>query len=220
MATVLDFTILSSLSIIFVFIAVFIGAWALMMMVNPFSFKDDAKKKTYSVMAFALAFLVIMSPPVLSIIVFSVPWFALLLIVAFFLLFFAKVVGPKGVPDDLSKQSVVYGFMIFFTVVIILFGLANSFGQVLLEEQPGYGADADRIRGDVRPVDTFSPTDEAEMPGTFDPDSPPPVNQRPAGAIAQDDIASNIVLTLFHPRILGMLFMMLLATITMLLIAK
>lgn len=219
MATVLDFSVLSSLSIVFVFVAIFVGAWGLLMMLNPFNF-DEKKKNVYSVLAFALAFIFILSRPVVSVISFSIPWFAVLVIITFFMLFFTKMIDPGFDTAALPKEPVVYGFLIAFTVIIVLFGMAATFGQDLLEAQPGV-SDADVIRGETRPTDTFVPVDEdpavvAERQITT---GGIPVN----GAVtptASSNIGSNIILTLFHPKILGMLFMMVLATMTILLIGR
>ena len=213
MATVLDFSILSNLSVIFIFIAVFIGGWGLLSMIDIFGFKDEGRKKIYAVLAFALAFLVILSRPVLGLVAFSIPWFSVILFVAFFMLFFAKMFDPGLDTASLIKDTRVYGFLIFFVGVVVLFALGGVFGQALLEQSTGV-SDADRITGVTTPVDSFVPADEFvdQAPRSIEGSVTPPA--------ASNSFAANIVLTLFHPKILGMLFMMLLGTITILLLAR
>lgn len=206
MATVLDISILSNLSVIFIFIAIFVMGWGLLYFINPFQFKDENKKKVYSVLSFAISFLVILSPGVLGLMVFAIPWLTVILLAAFFLLFFARMFNPELSGENLIKMPVVYGFMIFFAALIFLFGLGGIFGQSLLETQPGVDNG-----GFTTPEDTFVPVDQTGG-GTLSPGN--------TGAPASNDFGANIILTLFHPNILGMLFMMLLGTVTILLIAR
>ncbi len=207
MATVLDISILNNLSIVFVFVAVFTAGWGLLYFVNPFGFKDDNKKKVYSVLAFALTFIVILSPTVLGLIVFSIPWLTMVLMVAFFLLFFAKMFDTGLATDKLIRMPVVYGFLIFFVAVIVLFGLGGTFGQTLLETQPGVADQVDAANGQTTPTDTFIPAGE--------------VRPAPSQPLTQEsDFGTNLILTLFHPNILGMLFLMVLGTVTILLLAR
>lgn len=210
MATVLDISILSNLSIIFVFIAVFVAGWGLLYFVNPFGFKDENKKKVYSVLAFALAFIVILSPAVLGLMVFSIPWLTIILMGAFFLLFFAKMFDPNLPTKDLIGKPVVLGFLIFFTALVFLFGMGGIFGQALLETQPGVAEEVDRATGQNGPTDSFVPVHEMRPSNGGTPRTP----------TQSEDFGANLILTLFHPNILGMLFMLLLATITILLLAR
>ncbi len=210
MATVLDISILSNLSIIFAFIAIFTAGWGLLYLVNPFGFKDDNKKKVYSVLAFALAFIVILSPIALGLIIFSIPWLTVILMAAFFLLFFARIFNPNMETGKLIEKPVVYGFLIFFTAIVFLFGLGGIFGQDLLETQPGVSDQVDQATGQTVPADSFVPVGEIR----------PAPNGGGQGAPVSNDFGSNLILTLFHPNILGMLFMLMLGTITILLIGR
>lgn len=220
MAAVLDFGILTNFSVIFIFLAVFITSWGLLLKIDFFKLGGDGKR-LYSVMAFAIAFLVILSPGVVELLAFTIPWFTILIFIAFFMLFFAMIFDANLDTGWLINQGSVYGFLITFVVIILLFGLAGVFGQDLLETQPGVGAgelsDADRIRGESVPADEFIPADqvsESELQGQVG------VSNVGGRAPAERDIGSEIILTLFHPSILGMLFVLVLATVTMLLIAR
>ncbi len=209
MATVLDFSILGSLSVVFVFLAVFIGAWGLLSTTDMLGLKD--KKSVYAVLALAIAFLVVLSQNVLNLVAFTMPWFAVLTFVGFFMLFFAKMFNPNLNGAELIRKSEVHGFLIFFTAIIVIFGLANSFGQQLLEKQPGVTT-ADQISGNTMPTNTFVPVNQSSATNAS--------NTASTTAPSTGNIGSNIVLTIFNPKILGMLFMMLLGTVTILLIAR
>lgn len=214
MATVLDFSILGSLSIIFVFIAVFVAGWGLLYLVNPFQFKDDNKKKVYAILAFALSFIVILNQGVLTMIKFSIPWLSIILMIGFFMLFFTRMFDPSFKADELIKKAPVWGFLIAFTAIAFMFGFGQAFGQDLLEEQPGLASDADLIEGDTTPTDTFVPADE------FTDAEPLRTDGSVGNGPGSGSYTRNLTLTFFHPRILGMFFMMVLATITILLIAR
>lgn len=181
-------------------------------MIDPFK-TGDKNKSIYALLAFALSFLVMLSPSFLAMFRFAIPWFSLLILVGFFMLFFFSMFSDNYDLGWLGKQPVVYGFVIFFVAIIIIFAFANAFGQDLLEAQPGV-TDADRIQGDTRPVDEFVPAEDFDSLETGRTgDTAVPTTQA-------NDLGSNIVLTLFHPKILGTLFMLLLATITILLIGR
>jgi hypothetical protein len=217
-STVLDFGILTNFSFIFIFLAVFLAGWGLLLKIDFFKLGNEGRK-LYSVMAFALSFIVILSPGVVELLAFMIPWLTIVLFIAFFMLFFAMVFNPDLDTAWLIGQGPVYGFLITFVVIILLFGLSGVFGQDLLEAQPGVGgvSDADLIRGEALPADEFVPVGDA-------PTSPleGQVGASNAGGHApqERDIGSEIILTLFHPSILGMFFVLLLATVTMLLIAR
>ena len=220
MTTVLDFGILTNFSFIFIFLAVFLVGWGLLLKVDFFKLGAEGRR-IYSVIAFALAFIVILSPGIVELLSFMIPWLTVILFITFFMLFFAMIFDQNLDTQWLINQGTVYGFLITFVVIILLFGLSGVFGQQLLEAQPGVGggelSDADRVRAEGMPADQFVPAEQA-------PSSPleGQVGASNAGGHApeQRDIGSEIILTLFHPNILGMLFVLILATVTMLLIAR
>lgn len=216
MATVLDFSILTNFSVVFIFLTVFLAGWGMFLKTDFFNLGEKGKR-IYSVMAFALAFLVVLSPTVVEIFAFAIPWLTVLLFLAFFMLFFVLMFNPDFDTGWLIEQGTTYGFLITFVVIIMLFAFANSFGQDLLETQPGVGEDIDRIQGESLPADSFV-AEEDVQPGELETQNG--VSNAGSGAPVQRDIGSNIVLTLFHPKVLGMFFVMVLATVTMLLIAR
>lgn len=216
MATVLDFGILTNFSGVFIFLLIFLGVWALFIKIDFFNM-GEAGRRIYSIMAFAIAFLVILSPGAVELFAFAIPWFAILLFIAFFMLFFSMMFNPDLDTGWLINQGVVYGFLITFVVIIMLFAFAAVFGQTLLETQPGVeNGGTSEFSSDGLPADSFVPEDEvppSELEGQVG------VSNAASGSTDRN-IGEEIILTLFHPNILGMLFVLVLAAVTMLLIAK
>jgi hypothetical protein len=177
MATI-DISILSSVSTVIVFMLVFVGSWGMMMLVDPFK---DKGRSFYGIMAFLLAVLIVLSRKAVNVILIATPWLMILGLLGFFFLFFAKMFdGDVKIP--IGKASV-WGWVVFFVAIIFLFAIGNSFGQDLLSAQaPGQT--------------TTTETTVVLEDGTV-------VNS--GSAVASDDFGRNLTLTLFHPKILGVL---------------
>lgn len=190
MAAVLDISILNSFTIVFIFLLVFIGVWGVMTWVDPFKGKGSS---IYGLIAFLLAVLVALSRNVVSFILTATPWVLVLGLVAFFFIFFAKMFGV-GDASIASAFGGHIGWFIFFIALIILFSLGAAFGPGLLSAS----------------VPTSTPTD-ANATGGID---------GTTGSTASGDFGTNLVFTLFHPKIIGVLFLCILGTLTILLVAK
>jgi hypothetical protein len=175
----------------------FVGGWGMLMLVDPFKEKG---RSFYGILSFLLAVMVVLSRKAVSVILVATPWLMLLILIAFFFLFFAKMLGGPGVQIPIGEGKV-YGWLIFFVAVIILFAIGNSFGQDLLNaqvpEQPA----------------TISPVPVIAENGTVIGTATPQFD-----TVASNDFGKNLTLTLFHPKILGILFLFLLGTLTILLL--
>lgn len=212
MATVIDISILNSVTTIIVFMLVFVGGWGLMTFVDPF--KGSQKGASfYGLLAFLAAVLVVLSRKTVGVILIATPWLILLLFIAFFFIFFAKVFGTSDVSLTSAFVGPVKGWLIFFVAIILLFAIGNSFGQDLLEQQ---------VPGQAPPVQTGIPegsTINADGSVTLPDGTTVPAGQTiPSTGVATDDFGSNLIFTLFHPKILGVLFLFLMGTLTILLL--
>jgi len=185
MAAVLDISILSSVTSVFIFLLVFIGGWGVMTLADPFK---DKGKSFYGIISFLIAILVVLSKGVTGVILFATPWLVVLGLVAFFFLFFAKMfMVSEG--DITSAMKGSFGWFIFFIALIMVFAIGTSLGPSLTKAQfPNQGT----------------------TNGTVTPGAP--------GSTATADFGSNLLFTLFNPKIVGVLFMFLLGTLTILLI--
>ena len=186
MATFLDISILGNFVTIFTFLLVFVIVFGMLELFKAFG---DGHKGLHAIIAIAIAFIVIFSKGVVAVIQTFTPWFTILIIVIFFILFAIRMFGAtdKDIRDELMKDSTITTWVIIFTVVIILFSLGSGFGQDSLDQ-------------------TATPTQgvasvNATVPGT---------------STATSSFNQNLYNTLFHPKVLGMLLVMLLAVMAML----
>jgi len=193
MAT-LDISILNSVSTVIVFMLVFVGTWGMLSLIDPF--KDKARS-FYGIIAFLAAILVVLSTKTVNVILMATPWLMLLGMIAFFFLFFARLFGGNDIQIPIGEPRV-YGWVIFFVAIVLLFAIGNSFGQDLLSAQaPG-------VAPTTEPVVLENGT-VIEGPGAY-------------SAVASNDFGRNLTLTLFHPKILGILFLFILGTLAILLL--
>ncbi|MGV8150619.1 MAG: hypothetical protein ACP5NV_02725 [Candidatus Woesearchaeota archaeon] len=186
MATFLDVSILGNFVTIFTFLLVFVIVFGMLELFKAFG---EGHKGLHSIIAIAIAFIVIFSKGVVSVIQTFTPWFTILILVIFFILFAVRMFGAtdKDIRDELLKDSTVTTWIIIFTVVILLFSLGSGFGQDSL--------------------------DRTTTPGQ----SVASVNETVSGtSTATSSFNQNLYNTLFHPKVLGMLLVMLLAVMAML----
>ena len=141
-----------------------------------------------------VAVLVALSDKASQFIAFSTPWFVVLFFVVIFAVIGFKTLGVSdstilGVFREFRGIPWLIGFV---AVIIAVIGLGQVMGQDLLEQQPGYGAEAPN--------------------GT--------AGQAQVGTTGSDDFQSNFVRTLFHPTILSFILLGLIAAFTVLFMAS
>jgi hypothetical protein len=210
MATVIDISILNSVTIIIVFMLIFVGGWGMLSWVDPFK---DKGKSFYGLLAFLLAVLVVLSRKTVSVILVATPWLILLLLIAFFFIFFAKVFGTSDSTITWAFNNKALGWVIFFVALILVFAIGNSFGQDLLASSvPGQPVPTTLPEGSVVNADgsVILPDGSIVVPDE--------TGAVPGGSVATGNFGTNLVATLFHPKILGVLFLFLLGTLTILLL--
>jgi hypothetical protein len=192
MATVLDVSILNSFTLVIVFLLVFVGGWGMLNLTNPF--KQEKGKSFYGLLAFLVAVVVVLSKKIVSIILFSTPWLVIIGLVAFFFIFTAKMFNVGDDALDWAFKHKVVGWVIFFVALILVFALGHALGPGLLSlNTPGQGiADG---------------TTDGTTDGTVG-----------TGGTATGDFGTNLTFTLFHPKIIAVMFMFLLGTLTVLLL--
>ncbi len=188
MATFLDISILGNFISIFTFLLVFVIVYG---MLELFKMFGDGHRGLHAIIALAVAFIVIFSKGVVAVIQTFTPWFVILILVIFFILFAVRMFGAtdKDIRDELTSGTTITTWIIIFTVVILLFSLGAGFGQDSLTQGPG---------GKVTQSNTT-------INATGDP-----------GSTATTNFNQNLYNTLFHPKVLGLILIMLLAIIAML----
>lgn len=217
MASILDAGLVGLFSAIFVFLLVYTVVWGALTWRKPLG--DN--KGAYAMIALAVAFIMAAAPPARAFITFVAPWYVALALVIFFVLFITLLFGLSPEKDfpSIIKHNVAKGWIIILGVVIAVAGMAFTFGQGLLGGTPGAVPDAGYvppggvqvIGGNGAPYQepgTIAPTPG----GGYYPASPYPAAGTP-GSTATPDFATNLINTLIHPKVLGLLITMFIAAI-------
>lgn len=214
MASILDAGLVSIFSGIFVFLLVFALSWAALTKLKMFG---DAKN-AYAIIAFTFAFLMAIAPPARNFVLFIAPWYVALAIVLFFMLFIVGLFGLSAEKDfpKIIKETRVWIWIVIISIVIFLAGLAFSFGQTALEAGTG-------VQGPVQVVQADGTLGPIQNPGTpyqdpyivatgpFNPNSGMQPGQ--PGATATNDFAKNLINTILHPKVLGLMITFFIAAI-------
>jgi len=191
MATFLDISILGNFVSIFTFLLVFVIFYGMLELFNIFG---SGHKGLHAIIALAVSFVVIFSKGVVAVIQTFTPWFTILILIIFFILFAVRMFGAtdKDIRDELTSGSTITTWIIIFTVVILLFSLGAGFGQDSLAQgqSSGISATQSNSSGNASIVES--------------------------GSTATTSYNQNLYNTLFHPKVLGLILVMLLAVIAML----
>ena len=192
MATFLDIGILENFSIIFVFILVFIVLYGLLEYTKPMG---GDRRGLHAWIALALALIVIVIKPALFMINFMTPWFVVLFIFIFFGLLAARMFGAS----EKDSASLIHNrgartFIIAVSAIILIVGISFTFGQGMLEK--GAGVDGPVDNGDVDIVGG-----EQESTQT-------------------NDFSQNVVNTIFHPKVLGLVLILLIGMFALLFLTR
>lgn len=237
MATFLDITLMSSMKVIFIFLLVYVVVWGLLSWIRPFG--QGVPTGPYAIIGLVAAFLSVISGTVRYLIEYVTPWFLFLVIFLFFLLFIIRMfnVSEENLFGIISTPSV-YIMIIVIVVVIMLFGLGSAFGQKSLEATqgasggkvqyypPGYNTGDPEIGeagsgsgGVLQPVGQVAPLEpgaDLNNPGMY---GGQPQPGQP-GATATSSFSLNLVNTLFHPKVMAIIAMLLIGTVTVWLMAR
>jgi hypothetical protein len=185
MAVFLDISIIKSFSAIFTFILVFVIVYGLLGMFKPLG---DKKQGLYALMAAILGFMVAISDGVTAVLQTFTPWFTILILIIFFVLFAVKLFGvsDSDITAAFKKKSSILTWLLILTFIIIMFSLGAGFGQKTLEQGQHNGTTVSVSTGnETTPTDT----------GSF---------------------SQNLYNTLYHPKILGLILVMLIVVFAML----
>jgi hypothetical protein len=208
MATI-DISLLGAISPIVVFLLFFVGGWGVLVTVNPFKGKGS---NFYGLLAFLLAIIMVLTPVTTKVVMSATPWLILLIMIGFFLIFYAMMFGVK---EDSIRNIMLgtgKGWLITLVVIVMLFALGGALGPGLTK---------------------LSVPDQASPSAGVDPNEPvfdANGNIVPAGSVgagttttgqagtATGDFGTNLVFTLFNPKVLGLLFLFILGTLTVIML--
>jgi len=146
------------------------------------------KRGSHAMIAVIVALLVSMSSGVTSVIQTFTPWFTMLIIVIFFILFAVRMFGvsTETITGAFMKKDAILTWILILTAVILLFSLGSGFGQKALEQGQTNGTTVSVSTGNVtEPTNT-------------------------------NDFSQNLYNTLYHPKVLGLILIMLVVVLAML----
>lgn len=132
MATVLDISLLQNFSFIFPFIFI----WALVFAVLQ---KTQATGKSVgidAIIATVVAFMSILSPEIIQMINFMIPWFAIAIIFFILLLLLFRLFGAeeKHIFEALKSDKSIIWVLLGIGLVIVFAAFGNVFGQSFTEQ--------------------------------------------------------------------------------------
>lgn len=205
MATFLDIGILEHFGKIFVVLIVFLIVFGLLETVKVF----PGKKGLNGLIALIIGLMFLVSNVATNMVKTMVPWFIVGILFIFFVLFMIRMWGLGDA--DIKKligDSQVYPWLIIIMIVIFLGVLATVFGQSLLEK--GQGTTNTMVvdaNGTYVSVDTGSSV--SALPGPGEP-----------GSTTTSNFSTNMLNTLRHPKVLGMILVFIIGAFMMIFLTK
>jgi len=203
MATFLDLSLFQHVSGIFIFIFVFLIVYAFLSMSKIF--KDvGGHNGIYALISLTVAFLSSFSTGFVAVISTMAPWFTVIIVFIFLTFFVLRMFTTDDTFfETLVKQGALKWVLVVVFVIILLVSVSSAFGQKVLEE--GTGTTSTTTQTTTTTLNTAGSSDSITVSNS---------------GVATNDFGTNMMQTLFHPKILGMLLVILIAFFTVLLIAK
>lgn len=195
MVTFLDISILSGAKAVFAFLLVFCLVYGIMKFTGFLKFSDGM----VAIISVSLAFLAILSPQFVRVIEIVTPWYMIMGVSIVFILMVVMIFGSLG--DDIGSVKKNMGGSNYRTVVIWIIVISaiimvSGISQVFLsgsESEYAINAQGDQVR--------------VNDSGT-------------GGSDISGKGASAFIDSLFHPKMLGLMAVLLIATFAVLLLCK
>ncbi|MGE0793589.1 MAG: hypothetical protein AB7V77_05425 [Candidatus Woesearchaeota archaeon] len=202
MATLMDVSLFSYFGSIFLFLMVFVIVYGLLSMSKMFSSLKGANG-IYAIIALGIAFFVLMYKSVTSVLSVMVPWFAVLIIAIFLIMFVIKMFSQDdALFTNIIKSKGVYWTILTFVIIIVLASFSSTFGQTLLSGQEPIETTTTEVIGGIEYTETTT--------------SPQP---SAAATTGTDDFGNNLLKTLVNPKVLGLMLLMIVGLFTIMLMA-
>lgn len=207
MASFLDTGLLGTFSVIFTFLLVYAIVWGVLVSRKPIGDNNNL----YAIISLAAAFFMVISTPARVFIEIVTPWFLTLGIV-FFLIIISVSMFSEVKWNKVIENSLVQTWIIILIVIVLIGGLAQTFGQLALDTGAGErSAPANSIPvtdeyGQV--IDAAPSLQEASRRATG------------PGATSSGNYDANLVNTLIHPKVLGMMLILILSSMIIYFLSK
>jgi len=176
----------------------------------------------YMIVAVVIALLSAVAPPLKLFITFIAPWYVALFVGIFFILFIISMFGLSPEKDfpNIIKDPRVYIWIIIIAILIFITGLGITFGPSLT---PGDSpSTAERVIQD--PTMEVIGGQQYAQPGQL---APPPIRTSGTGSqLGQPgstdtgNFQTNVINTIFHPKVIGMMITFLIAAVTVFFLSR
>ena len=206
MATFLDIGLLGAVSTLFMVILIFVIVYGFLSWRKPFGGENQG---LYALVAFGIAIISMTSRGFVTLIMTITPWFFTLIFIGFFILFILMMFGLKEKDLMAGKTKELRTWVIILTVIIMLFGLGAAFGQTTLEAGTGTTPNNNGEPSTGEPGQIYYGDDFQETTTTTT-----------TARTASQDFADNVLATIFHPKVLGMIVILLVGAFAMFLLTK
>jgi hypothetical protein len=144
----------------------------------------------------------------------ATPWLVFLIMMGFFIIFFSMMFGVNTEEIKGMFWGKGWGWFIVLLVVVILFSVGGALGPGLLSAQtPGSGNQGGTPVNPDEPV--FDAQGNLVPAGTINPGTSGSGTQP---GTATNDFGTNLIFTLFNPKVLGLLFLFILGALTIVII--
>ncbi len=229
MATLFDITLLGGAKVVFTFLLVYVVVWGLLVMIKPFG--KSVGNGAYAIIGLVSAFFAVISGTMRYVVEFMTPWFLFLVLFLFFTLFVIRMFGvSEGQLSAIIKTAPVYVPILAAVFIILLFALGSAFGQQSLEATQGAqtsvsynpagyppttGTDSGTTGTGTTTTGVLQPGQD--LNGVSGTGQPQPGQ---AGATATNSFSLNVVNTLLNPKVMALIAIILIATITVWLMAR
>jgi len=198
MATFLDVGLLDNFGVIFVILIVFLILFGLLEYIKAFG---PDKRGLHGIIALVVALLFLVSKIATNMVKMMVPWFMVIGIFLFFSMFLIRMFGrTEADMRSLVADPNFYPWLIIFVILILILSLGNAFGQSLLEKGEG---ETVPINGSIDGQGyQLQPATEGTTSTTT------------------TSFSTNLLNTLRHPKVLGMLFIFIVGMIALIFLTK
>lgn len=218
MATFLDIGLFQHFSVIFTFLLIFVITYGLLSVQKIIKF-GNGDKGIYALIALSLSFLAVTSGGAVAFIGFLTPWFTAFIIFLFFIFFIFRMwVGDDEsyFSNAIKQNRGLQWTMIVVAILILIAALSNTFGQQLLEDNPQVQTSTSSNTVTIQADNSNQATGQ---PSSRPPNQPSP---RPSSepSATSTDFSSNVLSTFIHPKVLGMLLIILIGFFSILFLAK
>jgi len=188
MATFLDLGFLDYFSILFVFLFVLFTVYGMLKYTKLFGDNEGL----YAIIALAVAALFVLFKPAREIFIIASPWFVILFVFIFFVMIAMSFIGVGGgnIGKELSKSRY-YRTVVYWIIAIGIIIMMYSFSQVIGQDVGPY------LGNESDDTNTVSRTGD---------------NLRGDSGVGTDDFNTNLGATIFHPKVLGLLVILLIAS--------